>query len=280
MSAPSLRVAAVATPLWQPASADAWVQRFLAAVRFAADGGARLVVFGEYATAPLLALDADWAHWDGLWAGTAARAAREHALTVCAGTHLARDGQRLVNRCLVASPDGQVFTQDKLHPTPWERAWQVAATDSVRVFTAAGARLAVLTCYDIEFPEAARAAARAGAEVLLVPSWTDDRQGFCRVRHCAHARAIEDCCAVVHAPLVGSLPALPGFEQAVGAAGILTPCDTGTAPDGLAAAGGWNSPEIILADIDLIRIRSLRTAGTVTPLGESRRGEDYRVVSA
>lgn len=275
--APSIRIAAVATPLWQPRSVEEWSERFIGSVRFAADAGARLVVFGEYATAPLLAHNLDWAHWDGIWAGTAARAAREHNLAVCAGTHLMHDGQRLVNRCLIALPDGQAFTQDKLHPTPWEKVWRVAATDQIRVLAVAGARIAVLTCYDIEFPEAARAAARAGAEVLLVPSWTDDRQGFYRVRHCAHARAIEDCCAVVHAPLVGNLPMLPGFEQAVGSAGILTPCDIGTAPDGLAAAGAWNAAEVIVADIDLLHIRSLRSGGTVAPLNESRRIEDYQV---
>ncbi|HET9263292.1 MAG TPA: hypothetical protein VFO14_09625 [Vicinamibacterales bacterium] len=42
----------------------------------------------------------------------------------------------------------------------------------------------------LEFAEIARAAARAGAHLLLVPSCTDDRQGFLRVRYCAHARAI------------------------------------------------------------------------------------------
>lgn len=273
----ALRVAAVATPLWTPASADEWAVRMHAAARFAADGGAALVVFGEYATAPLLALDPDWTRWDGLWVETARRLARSLSITVCAGTHLVRDQGRLVNRCLVVRPDGSGWTQDKLHPTPWERSWLVEPTSRLRVAEIAGARTAVLTCYDIEFPEAARAATQAGAEILLVPSWTDDRQGFWRVRHCAHARAVEDTCAVVHAPLIGSLPTLPGFEQAVGAAGILGPCDTGTAPDGIAAAGGWCIPEVVLADIDLGRIRQLRHGGTVTPLADARGRDGYQV---
>jgi len=50
----------------------------------------------------------------------------------------------------------------------------------------------ILICYDIEFPEVARVLAEAGAEILFVPSCTDGREGFCRVRYCAQARAIEN----------------------------------------------------------------------------------------
>ena len=49
--------------------------------------------------------------------------------------------------------------------------------------------IAILVCYDVEFPEAARVLAEAGAQILFVPSCTDERQGFCRVRYCAQARA-------------------------------------------------------------------------------------------
>lgn len=275
-----LRVAAAAFPLAAVASPAEWSDRVRARVRTAADGGARLVVLPEYLTAPLLALDRDWAAWTGLWRTTAQDAARACGIAVLAGTAIVREGGRTANRALLARADGSVVEQDKLHPTPWERRWGVAAHDTLTLVDLDGARAAILTCYDIEFPELARTAARAGAEVLLVPSWTDDRAGFLRVRTCAQARAIENVVFVVHAPLVGALDAVPDFEQACGAAGVLTPSDTGFARDGIAAEGGWGEPVCVLADLDLDRLRTARTAGTVTPFSDARTAESYRIGTA
>ena len=66
--------------------------------------------------------------------------------------------------------------------------------------------IAILICYDVEFPEVARVMAEAGAEILFVPSCTDGREGFCRVRYCAQARAIENQVYVAMTGTVGNLP--------------------------------------------------------------------------
>ena len=271
-----LRVAACAFPLTPVASPAAWVERVQAQVRWAADGGARCVVLPEYVTAPLLAIDRRWSAWTELWRHTARDCARDWSLTVLAGSHVVEEGGRTLNRALFALPDGTFIEQDKLHPTPWERGWGVAPSRLVRLVEVEGVKVATLVCYDIEFPECARAAARAGAEVLLVPSWTDDRHGFHRVRLCAHARAIENAVYVVHAPLVGGID-LRDFEQACGAAGVLTPCDTGFARDGLAVDGGWNQAGVVLADLDLDRLRAARARGTVTPLADARAEDSYLI---
>lgn len=270
-----LRAAAIATPAAPVATPAAWAEALARQVRAAADAGARLAVLGEYATAPLAALDARWEAWTPLWRDLAASLAREHRLHLLAGTHLVRDGGRLANRALLAHPDGSLEHQDKLHPTPWERSWGVASHDAIRLLDV-GARAAILTCYDIEFPEAARAAAAAGAELLLVPSWTDDAHGFHRVRRCAAARAVEDVVAVVHAPLVGGL-ALDGFESACGAAAVLTPCDAAFPAGGLAAEGGWDVCGPAVGEIDLSALRAARAAGTVTPFADRRPQASYRV---
>ena len=271
------RVAAIATPAWIPSSEIEWRRRLESLVTEAADGGARLVVFGEYITASLLALDPHWERWTTTWQTFAAEVAQRHLLSVCAGTHLVRVNDRTYNRCVIASPDGSLRHQDKLHPTPWERN-HVAATHQLQSFLIDGVRTAVLICYDSEFPEAARAAALAGAELLLVPSWTDDRAGFMRVRRCAAARCVENSCAVVHAPLVGGVPGVSGFETAAGSAAILTPCDDGFPNDGIAAESAWNQPHVAIGDIDLARLRAARTTGTVTPLTDFRPMADYSVL--
>jgi predicted amidohydrolase len=274
-----LRVAATAFPMLPVSSAAVWSERFTGACAFAKDGGAHLVVFPEYVTAPLLTIDRDWQCWTATWLETAIAAARSLKLHVLAGTHLVNESGALRNRAVLVAPDGACVFQDKLHPTPWERSWGLAPTSQLTLYTIADVRIAILICYDIEFPELARAATKAGAEVLLVPSWTDDRQGFHRVRRCAAARCVEDVVYVVHAPVVGGLPNISGFEQACGEAGILTPCDTAFARDGVAAAGGWNTAETVLADLDLSNLRAARSTGTVTPLADARAEHDYRINS-
>lgn len=271
-----LRVAACAFPVAPVASPAAWVERVRAQVRFAADGGARLVVLPEYLTMPLLGLDRHWSAWTELWRATARDCARDWSLAVLAGSHVVEEGGRLCNRAVLALADGTLLDQDKLHPTPWERGWGLAPNRLLRLAEVDGVRIATLICYDVEFPACARAVAREGAEVLLVPSWTDDRAGFHRVRYCAHARAVENAAYVVHAPLVGGID-VPGFEQACGAAGVLTPCDIGFARDGLAVDGGWNQAGVVLADLDLTRLRTARVRGTVTPLADARPEGDYLI---
>lgn len=272
-----LRVAVTAFPMLPVSSAATWSERFTSACAFAKDGGAQLVVFPEYVTAPLLTLDRDWQRWTTPWLETAAAAARSLKLHVLAGTHLVDERGSMRNRAALIAPDGTIVFQDKLHPTPWERSWGLEPTSQLTLYTIADVRIAILICYDIEFPELARAAAKAGAEVLLVPSWTDDRQGFQRVRRCAAARCIEDVVYVAHAPVVGGLPTISGFEQACGEAGILTPCDTAFADDGLAATGGWNNAKTVLADLHLTILRAARSRGTVTPLADARAERDYRI---
>ena len=272
-----MRCAAAAFPLASFPTPKAWTARFTTQVRCAADAGADLVLFPEYVTGSLLVLQNDWSVWTDLWRTTAQAAARDHGLLVVAGTHLVEDAGERRNRALLCWPDGSLDHQDKLHPTPWEKTWHVAPTQTIRLFRHAGAVLALPICYDVEFPEGIRTAARAGAEVLLVPSWTDDDHGFWRVRHCAQARCIENTVYAVHAPLVGGLDTPLGFEQACGAAGILTPCDIGFPPAGLAAAGGWNQAQVVIGDLDLERLRRLKTAGTVTPLGDARGADGYSI---
>jgi predicted amidohydrolase len=68
--------------------------------------------------------------------------------------------------------------------TRFEREeWFVQPRNELRIMETDFGRVAINVCYDVEFPELARAAAREGVSVLIVPSWTDDRQGFLRVRY-------------------------------------------------------------------------------------------------
>jgi len=129
----------------------------------------------------------------------------------------------------------------------------------------------VAVCYDVEFPEIARAAARLDAHILVVPSCTDDRQGWLRVRYCAHARAIENQMYVIQSSTVGSLPMVPAVHLNYGQAAILTPSDFQFARDGILAEGNPNQEMMVIGELNLSTILESRTRGTVLPLRDSTR---------
>ena len=176
--------------------------------------------------------------------------------------------------CIVVEPDGaSTRVQGKLHMTRFEReTWNVSAPASgCGIFETSFGRMAVAICYDVEFPELARAAARQDVYLLVVPSYTDDRQGFLRVRYCAHARAIENQMYVVNAATVGSLPMVPAVSLNYGQASILTPSDFAFARDGILAEGIPNQEMMVIGELNLRHDPLEPRRGTVLPLRDSRR---------
>ena len=116
---------------------------------------------------------------------------------------------------------------------------------------AESAKIGVLICYDVEFPEAVRHLADEGAEILFVPFCTDNRQGYLRVRYCAQARAIENQIYVALAGNVGNLPDVANMDVQYGQAAVFTPSDFAFARDGIAAEADSNEETVLICDLDL-----------------------------
>jgi predicted amidohydrolase len=259
---------------------DQFRDQVIGLVETAADYGARLVVFPEYFTLQLLTLSdvrrplADQvrtlAGQEGAFLDLMSTLATRHEQYIVAGTipHLDEDGA-LSNVCHVVGPAGRHGFQAKLHMTRFEREWAIGPGTRLNVFETSFGRMAVAICYDVEFPELVRAAARCGAHVLAVPSCTDDRQGFLRVRYCAQARAIENQMYVVHSSTVGTLPMVPAVSLNYGQSAILTPSDFAFARDGILAEGIPNQETMIIAELNLDTIVEGREWGTVLPLIDS-----------
>ncbi len=204
-----------------------------------------------------------------------AELAKKYNFYLIAGTHPnLRDGL-LYNTAFMFSPNGAMFTQDKIHRTRWEKdKWDTTAGNKLHLFQTDYGAISILICYDIEFPELARQVCEAGADILFVPSSTDDRQGFLRVRYCAHARAIENQVYVAIASTVGNLP-VEGLGLNYGQASIMTPSDFPFSRDGIAAEGEVNLEQVVIADVDLDTLAQNRINGTTIPLYDKRR-EVYR----
>jgi len=187
------------------------------------------------------------------------------------GTHIIREGDRLYNTAYLFYPDGRIGTQKKLHITPTEvKEWDMAAGDSLQIFDTDKGRIAILICYDIEFPEIVRMAKARGADVIFCPSCTDDRHGFHRVRYSCHARTIENQVYVVTTGTVGSLPTVDFMRGNFGQGAILTPNDVPFPPRGIMAEGEINDDMIITGDLDLTLLHQVRESGSVTTWRDRR----------
>lgn len=126
------------------------------------------------------------------------------------GGVVTRDGiGKGMNQALAVAPDGALLARyTKQHPFSLGGEDQVhAAGDDVCVFTWQGLKIAPLICYDLRFPEVARAAVRAGAEVLVyIAAWPR-----ARTQHwitLLQARAIENQAYVVGVNRCGADPHL------------------------------------------------------------------------
>ena len=100
--------------------------------------------------------------------------------------------------------------------------------------------------------------------IIFVPSYTDDRQDFLRVRYCCHARAIEN---QVYVAVTGTVK---GLGLHYGQTAIIIPSDFPFARDGITAEGVPNMEQIVIADVDLGKLLMNRVSGATIPLDDKR----------
>ena len=139
----------------------------------------------------------------------------------------------LYNVGFLCRRDGTYEMYEKVHVTPDEvKSWGLSGGRMVKTFDTDCAKIGVLICYDVEFPELSRLMADQGMQILFVPFLTDTQNGYSRVRVCAQARAIENECFVVIAGSVGNLPRVHNMDIQYAQSGVFTPCDFAFPTDG------------------------------------------------
>ncbi|MCA9208271.1 MAG: GNAT family N-acetyltransferase [Planctomycetales bacterium] len=202
----------------------------------------------------------------------------KYDINIIGGTHFTVEDDVLYNIAYLFRRDGTIGKQYKLHVTPSERRWWgVEPGDRLEVFDTDCGKIAILICYDIEFPELARIAADKGAQVLFVPFNTDTRQGYLRVRHCAQARCIENHMYVAISGCTGNLPFVDNVDIHYAQSGIFTPADFSFSRDAVAEECTANIETIVIHDIDVELLTRHRKSGTVQNWNDRRR-DMYRVV--
>ena len=184
---------------------------------------------------------------------------------------LQRDGN-LYNVGFLCRRDGSYEMYEKIHVTPDEaKSWGLSGGSMLKTFDTDCAKIGVLICYDVEFPELSRIMADQGMQILFVPYLTDTQNAYSRVRVCAQARAIENECFVVIAGSVGNLPRVHNMDIQYAQSGVFTPCDFAFPTDGCRAEATPNTEMILVSDVDLDLLSELHTYGGVRNLKDRRR---------
>jgi predicted amidohydrolase len=236
-------------------------ERACAAVHAAADDGAQLVVLPELLNTGITDRhDADFMTefyasaevFPGPCTSALAAVANARAIVVIAG-FAERDAQvpgLMYNSAAVLGPSGPIGIYRKAH-IPREEKHYFRPGDQLGAWTTAHGRLGVLVCADNSFPEAARVAALAGAEIIAIPYAAQRQANPQLYRWLAACRAYENQVYVVAANQCGA----HDESEFAGTSTI-------AAPDGtvLATLGAEEGSAIAdLSEETLVRVRLRQT---------------------
>jgi predicted amidohydrolase len=263
-AAPPSRPLRIAAAQYAPQVGDP-AHNLAAAVRWAraaADAGAQLAVLPELASSGYAFASVEEAQslaevpGEGPVTTALAEVCAASGMHVVVGVaELGSNGKRH-NSAVVVGPRGVIATYRKLHLFHDEQSW-FDPGDELPVVDLPWGRLGMIVCFDVWFPEPARALALAGADVIACPTnWVAsfkrqvyDERGWCQGDYMAVARAAENGAVVACADRVGVERGLHflGASIIVGADGW--PVAGPASPD---------AETLLVADVDLASVAQAR----------------------
>jgi predicted amidohydrolase len=198
---------------------------------------------------------------DPTLAGLREEAAQAGVWLLIGSLALKAEEERFANRSFLISPEGRIAAwYDKIHMFDVE----VSETETYRESTgyrpgdrpvtaeAMGSVIGLTVCYDIRFPYLYRGLAKAGAEILTVPSAFSPVTGVAHWEPLLRARAIENGCWVL-------APAQTGEHRASrGKARKTYGHSMAVAPWGEVVADAGTEPGLTLVDVDISLVAEAR----------------------
>lgn len=244
--------------LWQcapdPLDVPGNLARLEAAAREAASAGTQLLVCPEmfitgYAIgAPAVQSLAQAA--DGAWADAVAGIAQRHQLAVVYGYPERGADGRVYNAAQWIDASGlRCLNYRKAYLFgDLDRSQFAAEAQSAPIFEFHGWKVGMLICYDVEFPEATRALALAGADLIVVPTANMADYDFV-ARTLVPVRAYENQLFVAYANFTGPEGALlyGGLSVVAG-------------PDGETLTQAGREQALVFATLDDERLTAARNA--------------------
>lgn len=268
----SLRAAAVSWGVRNIAVADEFFRHLTALVEESVSKRASLVVLPELFQVELLGLFGDGPEDEvvqrllpfcDLIDECVRKLAQRHGIWIVGGSHLRTSEGGPLNIATVAWPSGALFFQPKNCRTGWEiNPWGLSSQTGLTRFP--DPKLGVLVCYDSEFPEAARALAEDGAQLLCVPSYCESQHGYQRVNWCCQARAIENEMFVIQTSLVGPIERF-SLGTGFGRSNIVAPSKSPFPDSALLAQSELNQEGVAVAELDFTALQQCRASGDARP---------------
>ncbi len=182
---------------------------------------------------------------------------------------------RFANRSILISPDGAIIARyDKIHmfdvslgdgenfrESDGYRAGEMAVVSKV-----SNVPVGMSICYDLRFPNLYQELARAGAQILLVPSAFSPTTGAAHWETLLRARAIETGCFVVAAAQTGVHPSSTDRVRTTYGHSLVID------PWGTVLLDAGTSPGISVIDIDLTAVSKARSRVPAISSGRSFEG--------
>jgi predicted amidohydrolase len=184
---------------------------------------------------------------DGPFSNRVAQLAKQHGTAVVYG-YPEQKNELLFNSAICIDANGHIVSNHrKLLLPPGDEAEYFINGDRLSTFTLGQFKCAMLVCYDVEYPEAVRAAAEAGAQVIIVPTALGEQWGI--VAHkLIPTRAFENGVWVMYANHAG----IENSLHYLGSSCIV-------APDGSDAIRAGVTQQLIIADIDIEAVTEAQT---------------------
>lgn len=171
-------------------------------------------------------------------------------------------GDKIANSAALIGPDGALLLNyRKVHLFgPMERNIFKETGSEFPLATLHGQKIGLLICYDIEFPEAARRLALAGADIILIPTaLSEPYEGV--PTHIIPARAYENQVYIAYANHSGQ-------ENGLGYIGLSNICG----PDGARLAMAGAAEEMLFAETNPAHHEAVRQADKLL---QDRRADIY-----
>ena len=175
-------------------------------------------------------------------------------------TDSAGDG-RFVNRSVLISPEGEITARyDKLHmfdvtiskAETYRESAGYKPGNNIVLTDVAGVTVGMTICYDLRFPYLYRDLAKAGAEILTVPSAFAPDTGAAHWEFLLRTRAIENGCFVLAPAQCGTHQAIRGRQRQTHGHSLAVD------PWGTVLADGGDQPGVTLVDLDLRAVDDAR----------------------
>lgn len=197
--------------------------------------------------------------------------AKDNALTLVAGSMPEREGDKLYNTCFVFDGDGrQIARHRKVHLFDIDvkggqrffESHTFTPGQDITTFTVDGHTFGVCICFDIRFPEMFRSTTLAGAKAIFVPASFNMTTGPMHWELSFRMRAVDNQVFVL-----GAAPARDETGSYVSYANSIA-----CSPWGAVVARAGAAPELLMVDIDLDEVASVREQ---LPLLSARKTDLY-----